>query len=261
MSSKLVPYWDKFCSVHRVHLRANVYNEKSTLFQCSTATAFHIKGSKGLFWKHTLSDVTGYDYIWLLDEDMRFYDPSFGVLSLVMDATKASILQPSVIPVNHNKFVNYSHPKNDCMVHTTSFVEVQAPVFAANAWTSFYKTILSNIPDPTLYKSCWVDAFWCTFVEKRLHSRCVYSKLTLLKHLSLKTMNKKRRQHMMRYSALPETLKQYIRYPSRPERVRGCLDSDVERHAAGGGPLLRSYSKSHACMPDPSSRHRPELCL
>ena len=231
MSAKLVPSWDKFCKIHRVHFRANVYDEESIAFQCPIATAFHIKGSKALFWKKALGDVTGYDYVWLMDEDMRYYDSSFTVLSDVMDATNASILQPSVIPVNHGKFLSYSNPTYDCMVHTTSFVEVQTPVFASKAWTAFHKVILSKIPDAILYQSSWVDVLWCSFVERRFSSCCVYSKLTVLKHFNLKTMKKlkENKRHVMHFGALPREIQQYIRYPSRPENVRGCLDSEIDR--------------------------------
>ena len=116
-----------------------------------------------------------------------------------------------------------------CAIHTTSFVEIQAPMFSRRAWTSFHNTILSKIPNKILYKTPWIDALWCSFVEKKLDSHCVYSKLTTVKHLNLKTMNKTHKQHVMNYNSLPKRVQQYIRWPSRTERVTKCFDEYVFR--------------------------------
>ena len=184
-------------------------------------------GSKARFWK-ALSGTSAFEYIWFMDEDIRYYDASFASIDRIMTLTKASILQPHVVPVNHGKFKSLMDPKLPCLVHTTSFVEVQAPIFASRAWTLFRNDVVKRIPNSVLHRSAWLDSFWCKFVEDRLNATCIFSRSTVVRHLDMKTFKSNRSARTMPFHTLSRSVSRYIRYPSRREKHVRCFDDRLD---------------------------------
>lgn len=224
MSAKQIDYWKEYCNENsNIHMYVNVYDDKNITFGCKRSQTFHLGGSKAYFWKKVLYDTSKYDYVWLMDEDIRYYDASFSSIHKIMNSTGASILQPNVVPLNHGKFGPYIDPKSSCLVHTTSFVEVQAPFFTSFAWNKFHQNVVSRIDDELLFRSAWLDPFWCSFVEYDLKSYCVFSRSTVVKHLDLKTMNKTKNMHKMNFGRLPKIVGRYVRFPSHKEKFVDCL--------------------------------------
>ena len=224
MSAKQINYWQEYCNEHaNIHMYVNVYDDKNITFSCKRSQTFHLAGSKAYFWKKVLYDTSRYDYVWLMDEDIRYYDASFSFIHKMMNSTGASILQPNVVPTNHAKFTSYIDPKFSCLVHTTSFVEIQAPLFTSFAWNKFHQRVMSRIDDELLFRSAWLDPFWCSFVEYNLKSYCVFSRSTVVRHLDFKTMNKQNKKYIMNFHRLPNIVSRYIRFPSRKERFATCL--------------------------------------
>lgn len=162
-----------------------------------------------------------------MDEDIRYYDASFASIDRIMTLTNASVLQPHVVPMNHGKFYSLMNRKFSCLVYTTSFVEVQAPLFTSHAWTLFRNDVVERIPDDVLRHSAWLDSFWCKFVEDQLDSTCIFSRSTVVKHLDMKTFTSDRSARIMPYDTLSRSVRNYIRFPSRREKHVRCFDDRV----------------------------------
>jgi len=222
LSSKNVPYWVSYCRAHALSMIVNLYDSHAE-FPCETSKTYHVAGSKALFWK-ALSDTSIFKYVWFMDEDIRYYDASFASIDRIMTLTNASILQPHVVPVNHGKFNILMDPNFPCLVHTTSFVEVQAPLFTSHAWSLFRNDVVRRVPDSVLRHSDWLDSFWCKFVEDRLNSTCIFSRSTVVKHLDMKTFKSNRSMRTMHYHAISPNVRNYIRFPGRQEKHVRCFD-------------------------------------
>ena len=220
MGSNHASYWDSFCLSHPdVEFTINMYTG-SHVWWCDRITSLSsYRGTKALFWKLALGAVQT-PYLWLLDEDLRTYHDSLYDIARLCRRLSISILQPTIIPLNHAKFT--SDESNPCVVHTTSFVEIQAPFFTTMAWSSFHRSVLSFIADDVLFRSDWVDALWCSYVEKRLNSTCAVAKHVVLHHLNTRTLHKNGSFKVL-LRRLPRPLEGYKRYPSRTESRRSCL--------------------------------------
>ena len=226
LSAKNVPYWASYCRAHSLSMYVNLY-DSSADFPCETSKTYHVPGSKAFFWKK-LPGTSAFEYVWFMDEDIRYYDASFASIDRIMTLTNASVLQPHVVPVNHGKFNSFMERDFPCLIHTTSFVEVQAPLFASRAWTLFRNDVVRLIPDSVLYRSDWLDLFWCKYIENRLNSTCIFSRSTVVKHLDMKTFNSSRAALTMPFNILLRSVSRYIRFPSRREKHMRCFDDRMD---------------------------------
>ena len=222
MAVRNSPYWDGLCSRHNFSMVANFYDAAHGALACPRARTAHVRGTKALFWFRELSALPAHcDFVWLLDEDVRYTSEAFGAEAARMDLSRAVILQPSVIPRNHGKFATHEHDP-ECAVHTISFVEVQAPLFAARAWHAFHSTILSHTAADVMQKTDWFDLFWCNLVERKLNASCAFSRDSRVEHLDFKTL-KHNRTHRMPFHLLSRDVRSYLRYPGAIEPLSRCL--------------------------------------
>ena len=228
-------FWTTYCNALKIDMYVNIYDAISPVdsINCSTALTFRIRGGKALFWKRSFVNertmlAPRIQYIWFMDEDIRYYDVGFSGLDHIMRVTQAAILQPTVVPLNHNKFSAYMSNKYACLVHTTSFVEVQAPIFTKHAWIRFHTDVVMQIADDVLNASDWLDSLWCKYAEMRLNASCVYSRATTVKHLNSKTLDKAKLNHAMPFQRLSRRVSRYVRFPGGKERTVACFDQRFE---------------------------------
>lgn len=224
LSRPNIDYWTELCRARSdVFLYANRYDDTHAEdLECERALTFRIAGGKALFWKRAFTGRTldRARHVWLMDEDVRHCDGSFEAAR----AMRAAIVQPMVVPLNHGKF--QVHPKDGCVVHTTSFVEVQAPLFSADAWMDFHREVIRPIADDVLRACDWLDAFWCAFVEQRLNGSCAFARHVVVKHLDHRTLRRRRRPTPMPFHKLPRHVRRYTRFPSHAEPRARCLDAN-----------------------------------
>lgn len=138
---------------------------------CDTArTAFaglplrqtHVPGMKGCFWLQELGNVSGFDYVWLLDADVSPYAPPLTLeyLERWFHHARAGVLQPSIVAATASarssdkpRLVGQSF-REDCAA-TCAQVEQMAPVFTAELWSGFHRHVLRRVPRSILDKTDW----------------------------------------------------------------------------------------------------------
>ena len=141
----------------------------------------HVHGMKTLFWKRILTPAfvreRRIEVLWLVDSDIAMHPSNFplGTLAGILRATNATLLQPSIralVHGTHHMFLRVRSAHMTCVATTAAFVELQTPIFAVEAWESFYSTILGKVSDADLGDSDYgIDIVWCAALKAAFPSR------------------------------------------------------------------------------------------
>ena len=112
-------------------------------------------GMKTFFWKRTLTPSLirsrSISILWLVDSDISTHPTAFalGNLVAVLEETRATLIQPSIrahVHGTHHSFLRLRLSHMSCIATTARFVELQSPLFAADAWNAFHETVPSASP-------------------------------------------------------------------------------------------------------------------
>ena len=132
-------------------------------------------GMKTFFWKRTLTPALlrarAVTLLWLVDSDISTHPSAFplGNLAAVLEATSATLIQPSIrahVHGTHHNFLRTRLAHMSCVATTARFVELQSPLFAADAWAAFHERVLSSVSDEDLADSDYgIDITWCAAVR------------------------------------------------------------------------------------------------
>ena len=128
-----------------------------------------VPGMKGLFWKRVLTPerVRPFRVLWLFDADVSVHPSVLPLAPLVgtLLATDASLLQPAVRAAGgetQHTWLRARATHISCVATTAKFVELQTPLFAADAWQDFHSRVLAHLPDAALELSSFgLDVTWC----------------------------------------------------------------------------------------------------
>lgn len=138
-----------------------------------------VPGSKALFWKRELQPEklllqgSGFDYLWLLDADVRYGQPHFDLKTcLAHGALSGSpLFQPSIMKRadidDPNSGTAHPHLRHDAAqtaaaaISRVCFVDIMTPFLSPDFYTFIYENFLVHADDDTLYKTAWVSVGWC----------------------------------------------------------------------------------------------------
>lgn len=145
----------------------------------------HVPGMKGLFWKRVLNSAwldaeCNASHVWMFDDDVNPHPPSFalGYVEEWMRHSGASIVQPSIVPVNvhgrgsGHKDLNVAPFAENCAALCTR-IEQMTPMFTVNAWNEFYRVVLDGVPDSILTRTVWYLSTAWTALADRNHTTAV----------------------------------------------------------------------------------------
>ena len=102
-----------------------------------------------------------------------------------------------------------------------------APVRIPHAWDRERQQVrrlgFGKYASKTLLEVYREDRSYCQFMERVVRTNCVLSRLTVVRHLNFRTLNKKSKNVRMDFHRLPPHVQQYVRFPSRKEEGARCL--------------------------------------
>eukprot|EP01084_Bolivina_argentea_P106226 190156_1 len=155
---------------------------------------------KLFFWQTYLTPSmisNKYDYIWLMDGDIRISDMDWNCFWYNMHFIyKPKIFQPSILYANdyiptlkekvyrstlymgrrlclqNNSYDTRTNSVNELFAIETSFVEQQTPIFTYDAWNIFITEFNNKFTNINESKSDWgADLMWCNLInDKLLHN-------------------------------------------------------------------------------------------
>lgn len=137
----------------------------------------HVTGMKGGFWLQELGNVSGFDYVWLLDADVSPYAPPLTLeyLERWFHHARAGVLQPSVVAATAGARTSDKPElegklfREDCAAVCVR-VEQMTPIFTAELWLGFHRQVLRRVPRHMLDKSDWgLGNAWTGFAH--VHNR------------------------------------------------------------------------------------------
>ena len=161
-----------------------------------------VAGMKTVFWKRVLTPAKirslNAELVWLVDSDIAIHPSAFplGPIAGVMANLRATLLQPSIRAMVHGTYHTFLRVRNahmSCVATTAQFVELQCPVFAAEAWVSLHERVLSVIADKHLAESDYgIDISWCAAVRDAFPDRpaCLVTPGEAATHLNTHSIEK-----------------------------------------------------------------------
>lgn len=128
----------------------------------SNVRTVRVPGMKARFWLDALGDVSGFQYVWLIDEDVSPHAPPLTLAYLEQWCAHANcgVLQPSVISrsktgrASDHDVLNAARFSDDCAAQCAC-VEQMSPIFRASLWSEFHHDVLSRIPHSLLDATDW----------------------------------------------------------------------------------------------------------
>ena len=139
----------------------------------------NIPGMKTLFWRRVLTPerVRSAALVWVFDCDIAVHPSVFplGQLAGTLFNTNATLLQPSIRALVHGTYhpwlrVRPTHMS--CVATTAPWVEMQTPLFSADAWSVFHTRMLSIVKDEHLAVSDFgIDITWCALLADAFPAR------------------------------------------------------------------------------------------
>jgi hypothetical protein len=211
---RLVESAAAMCQVHpQLHFIVNFYDSDPTPFDAdalvrqhsrnsSCVEGTHVAGMKTVFWKRVITPdllrARNVELVWLVDSDIAIHPSAFplGTLAGVLESTNATLLQPSIRALVHGTYHSFLRVKNahmSCVATSAQFVELQCPVFAAEAWSAYHSRVLSHIADKDLAESDYgIDISWCAAVREAFPGRpaCLVTPGETATHLNTHTIEK-----------------------------------------------------------------------
>mgnify|MGYP006143845461 CR=1 FL=1 len=184
----VAPRLTALCDAHpALQLVVNIYDRNNATNAKSAASLLtHTRirttftpGMKTLFWKLELGrlDASSTRVVWLFDADLAIAPSVFPLAQLVgaLHATGASALQPSVQGWTRGSVHASLRPRSvhmSCHATTARFLELQTPIFRADAWSAIHAEVLARIPDAHLAASDHgLDQVWCSLLSRALPRR------------------------------------------------------------------------------------------
>ena len=157
-----------------MHIAVNIFDGEHlecgrALHASGASRVTYVPGFKTLFWKQVLTPniTASYDLIWLLDCDLRITPHLFTISEVEywLETTGASIIQPSVVPHQHNGrggrgALTRAGFSADCIARAVPHIEQMTPIFRRASFDVLWKA-LSRIPDERLGSDSGLETLWC----------------------------------------------------------------------------------------------------
>ena len=256
----------------RMHVRANLFDANAldakgsgtttatcieTLLNAAEKDAVvsvsRVPGHKTLFWRRDLtpSAIARYDLIWLLDCDVRVSSHllSFRSVEHWLQATRSSIVQPSVIPLKaggragRGSFTRTSLSA-DCLAKEMPFMEQMTPILRRGAFERVWNA-LTTIPDEYLGSDSGIDVLWCGLASMAYPQwpACSLLLTQSVVHMNTHTIHRFDKQEREHYFG-KLNLYQYLQHHFDRE-MRAAFrisDADLGRSGSSGNGTLVKWS-------------------
>ena len=141
----------------------------------------HVTGKNpSLFWKRRLGPqlTRSFEFVWLANADIDVVSYDLHRAISLMGTARAAVGHPCVRSVPGGVASNWPEltckppAVPDCLVEKITTVELQAPLFARDAWDLVHAELITKVPDSHLYESSGgVDITWCAMLEDSLRRR------------------------------------------------------------------------------------------